>query len=81
MKVADYLAIYILWGVNLTFPTLAYPNDFKTSIRSPVPKSGDLLEAKNWRPVVILNLTLKIVEKVLNNKIKSYLKKSGLLSG
>ena len=68
-------------GFNLTLLTSAYPNDFKTGLISPVPRSGDLLEAKNWRPVVILNLTLKIVEKVLNNQIKSYLKKNGLLGG
>ena len=43
---------------------------FKIGQLSPATKSGNLQEQKNWRPVVILNSDLKIVERCINTQLK-----------
>ena len=47
---------------------------------TPVPKPGDPLEPKSWRPVMILPEVSKILEKVLNAKLQDHLRRNGLLS-
>ena len=79
-KVVDILAPYITYIINLAIVTSTYPDSFKVGVLSPVPKSGDLTERSNWRPVVILNATSKSLERVLNFQIKQYLEKHQLLS-
>ena len=38
------------------------------------------MEVKNWRPVVVLNSTCKVLERVMNKQIKTYLEPYNLLS-
>ena len=79
-KMGDCLAPFITQIVNLSILSGKYPSSFKAGLISPVPKSGDMMEAKNWRPVVILNSTSKVIERVLNLQLKTYLEEYGLLS-
>ena len=44
-------------------------------LQSTVPQAGDLLETKNWRPVVILTATSKCLERVLKHQIKQHLER------
>ena len=67
-KVSEILVPYITYIVNLAIVTSKYPEAFKVGVISPVPKSGDLAEVSNWRPVVILNSTSKCLERVLNSQ-------------
>ena len=67
--------------INICITTSTYLDAFKARvIFSPVPESGDALESKNWRPVVILNATSKCVERVLNHQLRNHLKRFCLLS-
>ena len=56
---------------NLFFKSSQYPRMFKIGQLSPATKSGNLLEQRNWRPVVILNSDLKIVERCTNTQLKT----------
>ena len=53
-----------------------YPHALKAGLISHASKGVDLMEAKNWRPVVILNSTSKVLERVLKKQIKTYLELS-----
>ena len=66
--------------VNLALLSSKYPRMFKVGQISPVPKTGSLYEAKNWRPVVILNAASKIVERCINNQLKTHLIRNELIS-
>ena len=71
----DVLAPFITWIINLSIMS------FKVGVISPVPKSSDLNEMKNWRPVVILNAMSMCLERVLNHQIKEHLERFNLLLG
>ena len=58
--------------INLSIMTANYPQDWKEGIISPVPKGGDLTQDKNWRPVTLLPILSKVLEKVLNGQIKKH---------
>ena len=79
-KMGDCLSPFITQIINLSILSGKYPSSFKAGLISPLPKSGDMMEAKSWRPVVILNLTSKVIERVLNLQLKAYLEDHGLLS-
>ena len=69
----DCLVPFITKIINICITTSTYLDAFKARvIFSPVPKSGDPLVAKNWRPVVILNATAKRVERVLNHQLRNH---------
>ena len=53
-KFADMIVPDLTHVVNLALISSKYPDAWKLGIISPVPKSGDLKLAKNWRPVTLL---------------------------
>ena len=57
-----------------------YPTQFKRGVISQVPKPGDPLETKSWRPVTIISALSKPLEKVLNKQLKTHLVENGLIS-
>ena len=65
--------------VNQTIDTSEYPERYKAGCISPLPKKGDLKQKKNWRPVTLLSTCSRVVEKILNSQMKSYLKEYSLL--
>ena len=65
--------------VNRTIETSSYPDRYKAGCISPLPKKGDLKLKKNWRPVVLLSTCSRVVEKILNSQMKTYLEYYKLL--
>ena len=47
---------------------------------TPIPKKGDTLDPGNWRPITILPLPSKLLEKVVHYQIISYLDDNNYLS-
>ena len=58
-KFEQVLTPYITKIINLAIMTSTYPQTWKYGIISPVPKSGDLMIDKNWRPVTLLPVMSK----------------------
>ena len=67
------LTPHITKVINLAIMTSTYPQMWKFGIISPVPKKGDLSLDKNWRPVTLLPVMSKILERVLNTQLKNYM--------
>ena len=79
-KFIKVLLPYITKIINLSIMTCTYPQQWKFGIISPVPKGGDPMLDKNWRPVTLLPIMSKILEAVLNTQLKSHMEVNRILS-
>ena len=65
--------------INLSITSRIFPTSWKRSKVIPLHKKDDLLNPKNYRPVAILPILSKILERVVFNQMISYLDSNGLL--
>ena len=71
---------HLLRLVNLSVMTGVFPECWKTACVVPIPKSGDLSEPSNHRPISLLSVLSKILEKVVSVQLTNYLESNNLLS-
>lgn len=57
-----------------------FPNCLKKAVVIPIYKSGDRDSLNNYRPISLLPSMSKILEKIINNRLVSYLEKNNILS-
>lgn len=76
----DFIVPLICQLANLCFATGKFPSSFKRSLITPVHKGGDMSDVNNYRPISVLTSFSKIIEKLLNNRLISYLNKHDILS-
>ena len=65
--------------INVAIETSQYPQRFKDAIVCPVPKTGNLEEVKNWRPVSLLPVASRILEGVLCWQVREYMEGMSLI--
>lgn len=56
------------------------PKVWKLANVQPVPKKGDRADPVNYRPIAITSILCKVMERVLNSKLLTYLEDNDLLS-
>lgn len=79
-RYADYLVAPITHICNLAFETGVFPSAFKTALIKPIYKSGDKGDVNNFRPISILPTLSKILERVMNERLTSYLERNKTLA-
>ena len=57
-----------------------FPYEWKKGTITPIPKSGNLMDKTNWRPITILNTFGKLLEKIIHFQTCIYLKLNEILS-
>ena len=65
---------------NLSLSTGTVPTAWKLSNVTPVYKAGDLSLTTNYRPISLLSLPSKLLERIVHMKLLSYLQSNSLLS-
>ena len=75
IHIADVLSKLI----NLSISSGIFPDALKIAKICPILKSGDRLDCKNYRPISILPCMSKVYEKILFNRLTSYLDKNKLI--
>lgn len=81
LKLARDLVVPLISQLtNLCFETGIFPDALKRSIITPVHKDGDKSDVNNYRPISVLPSFSKIIEKILNKRLISYLNKNKILS-
>ena len=65
--------------INLSISTKKFPKSWKKSKIIPLHKKDDPLDPKNYRPVAILPILSKVLERAVFNQFISYLDKNNLL--
>ena len=65
--------------INLSITTRKFPSAWKKTKVVPLHKKDDPLDPKNYRPVAIVPILSKVLERVLFNQMIEYLNDNGLL--
>ena len=71
---------HLLRLINLPMMTGVFPECWKSACIVPIPKSGDLTKPSNRRPISLLSVLSKVLEKVVCVQLTSYLEMNNLLS-
>lgn len=74
------IAIPITFISNLSFKSGIFPNHLKHSVVILLHKNGDKSHVHNYRPVSLLNSVSKIIEKIVKNRLSTYLEDNNILS-
>ena len=65
---------------NLSLTSSEFPNDWKKAKVTPIYKSGNHCNLENYRPISILSVVSKILEKCVHNQLYYYLTSCNILS-
>ena len=76
---AEHLVEPIAHIVNLSITSETVPSEFKKARVKPLYKKGSRLQAGNYRPVSILPVLSKILERAVNGQLNDYLTRKNLL--
>ena len=75
----DMISNPVLHIINLSISSEIVPSEFKMARVKPLFKKGSRLDVGNYRPVSILPVLSKILERAVNNQLNEYLSKKNLL--
>lgn len=76
----EEIAKPLTYIINLSLKTATVPKDWKTAQITPVHKSGNVTDANNYRPISILPVVSKILEKAVQHQLMNYLEENNLLT-
>ena len=65
---------------NRSIQSASLPNSWKSATVIPIPKTGDLCEVENYRPISLLPLPGKLLEKVIHAQLETGLENSGFFT-
>ena len=68
--------VYIL---NLSLETCIFPDAWKIGRVQPIYKSGDKSSPNNYRPITILPVISKVIEKAIHSELMSFLTRNSIL--
>ena len=74
------IGCHLMVIVNTSVVTGGFPNLWKYSLVTPVHKAGDIDDVNNFRPISILSIMSKVLEKIVSNQLTDYLEKNNLIS-
>ena len=76
---ADAIVEPVSHIVNISILTETVPSSFKSAKVIPLFKKGSKLDAGNYRPVSVLPVLSKILERAVDFQLKEFLEKNGLI--
>ena len=76
---AAILATPISQLCNLSITSSSFPKDCKIAKLKPLYKKGRKTDPKNYRPISLLPLISKVLERVIHNQTQQYLIKNNIL--
>lgn len=81
LKAARHTLVPVLTHIfNLCLATGTFPSVFKIAVVHPIFKSGDRGSTNNYRPISVLSSLSKILEKIINDRLRNFITKFNILS-
>ena len=71
---------YLTFIINLSITTGIFPNEWKYARVSPIFKDEDKTDPNNYRPISVLPIVSKLIERVVFNQLYTYLNYNNLLT-
>ena len=65
---------------NLSLHTSCFPNDWKLGKVTPIHKEGDKYDVNNYRPISVLPVLSKIIERAVHDQLYSFLTDNNILN-
>ena len=78
--ISDHVAAPLTRLTNLSFSQGVFPNELKIALVSPLYKAKDPMIFSNYRPISLLPLFSKILEKLMYNRLLSFLNKCNVIN-
>ena len=75
----DSIIESLMYLFNLVLNTGIFPDDMKLAKVTPIYKSGERTNCGNYRPISIISVVAKILEKIIYNQIFDFLKQNSIL--
>ena len=75
----DTLVPILTYLFNLSYSTGTFPNVLKNSVIIPVYKAGCHSDPSNFRPIALLSIFSKLLEKTMKNRLLNFLEKHNML--
>ena len=66
--------------INISLQTLTVPSEWKTALITPIHKKGTQTDENNYRPISILPVVSKILEKAVQQQLMDHLESNDLVS-
>ena len=76
----DAIGPILLHIVNVCLTSCDFPDSWKNSVVHPIFKSGDPAVISNYRPISIVPIMAKVVERVVQRQLSAYMSDNHLLS-
>ena len=77
---ANEITYALTYLVNLSLSTPTFPSEWKAAKATPVFKSGNKTDIENYRPISILSVISKIIEREVHSQLYNYLEEGKLIS-
>ena len=77
--VADLIVIPLCHIINLSFTTGVFPTILKIAKVLPLHKGGSTLDPNNFRPISLLSIFDKIIEKIIHKRLYGFLEFHNIL--
>ena len=77
--IIEDIACPLTYIINLSFSTGIVPNKMKIAKVIPIYKSGEISNLSNYRPISLLPAFSKLLEKIMYNRLLSFINKHNIL--
>ena len=77
---ANEISRPVAYLINLTISTCMIPSEWKAAKVTPIYKSGDKSDPSNYRPISVLPLISKVMERAIQSQLVAFLTRSNSLS-
>ena len=77
---APFISQCLAYICNLSLNVSSFPDVWKKAKVTPIFKSGDKTNVSNYRPISVLPIVSKIIERAVHDQLYEYMSNVGLLS-
>ena len=75
-----FLIAQVTYMFNLSLATSVFPKAWNEALVIPIPKTGNLTQVKNYRPISLLPIPGKLLEKLMHKQLSNFIEENSLIS-